>query len=67
MQGHLTPEQDQALKQMRASFPHSARWHTDHDILRCPQIRQHWPFCPISLRLMALMIDLLQVPAGSRV
>ena len=66
-QGHLTPEQDQALQQMRASFPQSTRWHTDHDILRYPQTREHWPFCPISLRLTVLMINPLQVPAGTRV
>jgi CRAL/TRIO, N-terminal domain len=33
-QGHLTPEQEQKLEAMRKSFPESAAWHTDHDLLR---------------------------------
>lgn len=34
LQGHLTPEQEQALSALRARFPESAVFHSDYDLLR---------------------------------
>ncbi len=40
LQGYLTKEQEMELREMRAAFPHSAAFHTDHDLLRFLRARE---------------------------
>ena len=40
LQGYLTKEQELELREMRAAFPQSAAFHTDHDLLRFLRARE---------------------------
>ena len=40
LQGYLTKEQEMELREMRAAFPQSAAFHTDHDLLRFLRARE---------------------------